>query len=72
MEEVIATRRQLKLNGNQEAYLITEKAILKVQETNKIRERYRVVCEFPAKPSDAELRKKREIEIECEFSEERK
>ena len=65
-EAVIAHQRHLKLKGNQEENLIM-KSILKSQEANKIRELYRVICEFPEKPSEIELRKKHAIGTEWEF-----
>ena len=72
MEAVISNHRHVKLKENQEANLITKSAILKAQETNKIRELCRAIFEFPEKPSEIELRKKKEIETECEFLEESK
>ena len=45
--------------------------MLEVQETNKIREFARAICEIPEKPSEIELRKKRSIGIEWESLEER-
>ena len=59
MGEVIANPRRLKLEENIEANLITGGSISKVQETNKILEICRAICEFPEKPSEIELRKKR-------------
>ena len=44
MGDVIANRRHLKLEENQEANIITKKAISELRETNKIRELYRVIC----------------------------
>ena len=70
MWEVISDKRQLKLQENQEWGLITEKSILKVGETNKIRGICRVICETPEKPSEIELRRRREIETAWEFLDE--
>ena len=72
MEEVIANQRHVKLEENQEADLITKKAILKVNWGKKIRGMYRVICEFSEKPIGIELRKKQEIEIEWELLGERR
>ena len=57
MEEVIANKCQLKLKANLEAHPTAEKAISEAQDTNKIRELYRVICEIPGKPCEIELRK---------------
>ena len=67
MGEVIANQCQLKLTENQEANLIAERAIAKVQEANKMSELFRVICEIPEKPSGNPLRYKREIENEWKF-----
>ena len=45
--EVIAAQCELKLKDNQEANLIAETDVSKAQETNKIRELYREICEIP-------------------------
>ena len=47
MEEVIAGKRRLKLEENLDLNLLKEKAALKVQGTNEIRELFRVICEIP-------------------------
>ena len=64
---LIANRRHLKLEENREVNLITQNAILKVQETHKISDLYRVIGEFPDGESEEELRKKPEIEIAWEL-----
>ena len=56
------------MKGNREADLITKNAFfLEAQETNKIHECYRVICEFSEKKSEDELRKTPEIEIGTEW-----
>ena len=45
--EVISGQCQLKLKENQDANSIIETTVLKVRETNKIREIYREICEIP-------------------------
>ena len=47
LEEVISDQCRLKLKENQDADLITEPAVLGINETNKIRELYRTLCEIP-------------------------
>ena len=47
MEEAILGHLQVKLKENRDAGSITEVAVLKVNETNKIRELYRGICEIP-------------------------
>ena len=47
MEEFISDQRQLKFKDNPDANSITEVAILKVNEANKIRDLYRGMCEIP-------------------------
>ena len=49
-----------------------EERFLEVQETKKIRQLYRAICENPEKKSERGLRKKKEIEIEGKLSEESK
>ena len=50
------------LKGNKDANAITESAVLKVEDTNRIRERYRAICEIPENPIEIELGKKQEID----------
>ena len=45
--ELIFGQCQLKFKTNKDAVSITEVALLKVDETNKIRELYRAICEIP-------------------------
>ena len=45
--EVILGQCQVELKGNQDVNLITESAVLKIGETNKIREPYRALSEIP-------------------------
>ena len=45
--EVITDQRQVELKENQDADLITDSAVLGINETNKIRELYRALCEIP-------------------------
>ena len=47
LEEVISNRRQFKLKENQKANSITETDVLKVRETNRIRDLYRGISEIP-------------------------
>ena len=56
-------RRQLKLKANQDANPITEVAVLKINETDKIRELYRAICEIPETPNETELKMKKETEM---------
>ena len=70
MGEVIAGKCQLKLMGDQDVNVIDGESILKAQETNKIRELDREICAISDTPSETELRKKQEIETECESLEE--
>ena len=44
---MILDQCQLKLKGNQDANLITESAVLEINEANKIRELYRTLREIP-------------------------
>ena len=67
MGKVIANHRRLKLKGSKEANLTSQKAIWKAREADKIRELYRAIFEFPEKPSEIGLRKKKEIETGWEF-----
>ena len=46
-EEVILDQRQVRLKENQDVNLITESAVLKISETNEIRELYRALIEIP-------------------------
>ena len=50
MGEVISGEFHLRLKENQELNFLTEKSVLKVQETNKIRELFRAIFEFPENP----------------------
>ena len=54
MGESILDQRRVKLKENQDTGSIDEVAVLKVVETNKIREIYRAICESPEKPSEIE------------------
>ena len=45
--EVILDLCQLKLKANQDVGLITESAVLEINETEEIRELYRTLCEIP-------------------------
>ena len=47
LEEVILGQRQQNLKENQDAIRINEVAVLGINETNKIRELYRVLGEIP-------------------------
>ena len=49
---------------------ITEVAVLKINETARIREIYRLICELPENPNEIELRTKQETESEWEDVEE--
>ena len=70
IDDSIARYCRLILKGNQDANSITETAVLKVQETNKIRVIFiGGICEIPEKPGAVELRKQQEIEGEWESSE---
>ena len=70
--EVILGKCQLKFKENQESNLITEKSIFEVREASRIRELRRIICEIPEKSIEIDLRKKRDIEDECNFLEESK
>ena len=64
MGELILDQCRLKLKENQDADLITEVAVLKVNEANGIRERYRAIFEIPENPSEIELRKKQKLKMD--------
>ena len=51
-----------KLKENKDANAITEVAVLKVEETNRIRELYREIFEIPENPIAIELGMGREID----------
>ena len=44
--EVILDQRQAELKGNQDVNLITDSAVLGINETNKIRELFHALCEI--------------------------
>ena len=48
----------MKLKGNQDVNLITEAAVLKISETNKIRDLYRAISEIPETAKEKELEEK--------------
>ena len=48
-DELILDQRQLKFRANRDAGSITEAAVLKVKESNKIRDLYRAICEIELK-----------------------
>jgi len=60
MEEMIANQCMVKRRNNENAKLIAEEAVLKMNETNKIRELYRIMNEIPEsqKEKNCELSKK--------------
>ena len=64
MEEVILGHFQLKLQGKHAANSITEVAGMEINETNKIRELNRLICEFPETPKSIDLEMKQETENE--------
>ena len=47
MEEAILDQCQLKRKENKDVGPITEVAVLEINETGKIRELYRAICEIP-------------------------
>ena len=64
MEEMIANQCMVKRRKNESSKLIAEGAVLKVKETNKIRELYRILNEIPESYKEKELRIKQEVEKE--------
>ena len=62
MEELILDQRQLEFKENQDVGPTTELAVLKAQETNKIRELYREICGTAEQPSEIDLGAMQEIE----------
>ena len=64
MGEMIANQCMAKRRKNESSKLIEEGAVLKVKETNKIRELYRIMNEIPESYKEKELRIKQEVENE--------
>ena len=64
MEEMIVNQCMVKKRKNESSKLIAEGAVLKVKETNKIRELYRILNEIPESYKEKELRIKQEVEKE--------
>ena len=64
MEEMTVNQCMAKRRKNEEAELIAEKAVLKVNGANKIRELYRIMNEIPESYKEKELRIKQEVEKE--------
>ena len=68
--EVILDQRQLKLKENQDGDLITESEVFEINETNKIRELYRTLCEIPETEKEKDTKAKQEVAKEWEAMEE--
>ena len=64
--EVILGQRQKRLMENRDAGRITEVAVLKINEANKIRELYRRIGEIPETEKEKEVGKRGEMEEEWE------
>ena len=62
--EVILDQCQQKLKGKQDLGRITEVAVLKINDTNKIRERYRPIGEIPEAEKGRKANKRQEAESE--------
>ena len=67
-EELISDLRQLKFKANRDVRSITEVAVLKVNESNEIRDICSAICEIPENRVRSN-RKEREIENRWEASE---
>ena len=66
LAEVIFGQYQQKLKENQDVGRFTEVAVLKINETNKIRERYRALCEIPETEKEKDVNKRQEVGKEWE------
>ena len=67
---MIPDQCQLELKENQDFNLITDAAVLKINETGKIRELCRALSEIPATATEKELKAKQEVANEWKAIEE--
>ena len=58
MEEMIGDQRRVRRRNNENAKLIAEEAVLKVRETNKIKELHRILKEIPETKKDERIANK--------------